>query len=417
MSQSDHRYIRRDWMRGVQRGRVSRRLAVGLMVGLIAAAVAGSGSSTATASSAATYKIGVDAGLTGYLAPFDPTATNALKMAAQQVNAQGGIGGKYKITVEVKNSNSDIGQTVEVAKQLIASGVDFLATPCDIDPAIAAGKVAQVAHIPNVSLCSTGTQIPRAAGNYAFSAFPSEIAEGTAQADYVWNEMKLRTAYTLISTGTLWTRTLPVVFKDRYQALGGRVVGTGYWDFGQTNFSALISQIVAAHPAVIETNMYEPEFPAFIRQLRSSGVTIPIMESNSVDTPTVLALGSPVQGLIFTTPVYAAPHSKLGQFYSLYQKKYHQPANVGTSFGYDMIKSIIVPAVEAAGTTNPVAVRNAIANLADVPTVTGGTLTFRNQGNVAKLNMYIVRVENGAVHLVKQVAPINNPRTPPPGDV
>jgi branched-chain amino acid transport system substrate-binding protein len=379
---------------------------------LLIAVAAGCGGSDEAASSeeSGEYVIGVAAGLTGYMAPYDNPTLNAMKLAAEDVNAKGGIAGKYKVVIKARNSEADIGKTAAMTKQLINEGAQFIASPCDIDPSISAARVAQQAKIPNVSLCSAGTQIPKAGGTFAFSQFPSEIAEGHASAEYAYNDMKARTAFILINDGNVWTRTLPVVFKDKFEEMGGKVIGDARWRFEQTDFGSVVSKIRQADPDVVQTNMYEPEFPAFVKQLRAAGVDAPIMENNSVDTDTVLGLGKAVEGLTYTTPAFVEPGSELAKFQERYRQAYDEEPLSYASFGYDLIGAIIAPAVEKAGSTDPVKVRDAIDQLENVPTASGGTITFKDQGRVGKRNLYIVQIRDGKRHLIEELEGVDNPK-------
>src|SRR5262249_26390993 len=60
-------------------------------------------------------KVGFDAALSGFLAPFDSLVTNGSKIAVDQINAAGGINGKTKINLVLKDQKSDAATVVTVA--------------------------------------------------------------------------------------------------------------------------------------------------------------------------------------------------------------------------------------------------------------------------------------------------------------
>jgi branched-chain amino acid transport system substrate-binding protein len=393
------------------RGWIWRTRLLGVALGVaITVAGSGCGDDEKSAGSSDEYVIGVVAGLTGYLAPYDTPTLNSMKMAARDINAKGGLDGKYKVVIKVRNSEGDIGKTAAMTKELINEGADFIASPCDIDPAISAGRVAGQEGIPNISLCSAGTQVPKGGGEWTFGHFPSEIHEGTAVADYAYEELGARTGFILICDGNIWTRTLPVVFKNRFEELGGKVIGDARFEFGQTDFGSVVSKIRQADPEVVQTNMYEPEFPAFVKQLRAAGVDAQILENNSVDTETVLGLGSPVEGMVYTTPAYIKPGSQLEKFHERYQKEFGEEAISYAFLGYDIVASILDPAVKAAGSTESAKVRDAINELENIPTASGGTITFKGQNRVGKRDLFIVKVEDGKRVLIDEQKGIDNPQ-------
>src|SRR5687768_2456477 len=58
-----------------------------------------------------TLDIGFAAALSGYLAPFDQPVLNGMKIAIEEINAAGGIGGKHPINLSVKDVRSDTAQS------------------------------------------------------------------------------------------------------------------------------------------------------------------------------------------------------------------------------------------------------------------------------------------------------------------
>ncbi|MBL9046166.1 MAG: ABC transporter substrate-binding protein, partial [Tabrizicola sp.] len=89
--------------------------------------------------------IGLATAQTGGLAFADQPSLAGFQMAIEEINAKGGLGGKYMVTLDIKDTRSDTGATVQAAQELVAAGVKVLITPCDADPSIAAGQISQSA--------------------------------------------------------------------------------------------------------------------------------------------------------------------------------------------------------------------------------------------------------------------------------
>src|SRR6266481_10066301 len=70
------------------------------------------------------YKVGVATGQTGYLAVTDGPALKGLQLAVDEINSGGGIDGKWKIELDIRNTNSEPAQTATVTQQLIAAGAN-----------------------------------------------------------------------------------------------------------------------------------------------------------------------------------------------------------------------------------------------------------------------------------------------------
>ena len=141
-------------------------------------------------------------------------------MAVDEINAKGGLGGKYMITLDINDTRSDTAATVQAAQELVAAGVKVLITPCDADPSIAAGQISQAAQIPTLTFCGTTPTISDAVGDYMFGTYPADNAQGAILADYAIST-GYKTAYILTSPDTAYTLRLPEYFAQVFTAKGG----------------------------------------------------------------------------------------------------------------------------------------------------------------------------------------------------
>ena len=325
------------------------------------------------------YKIGVNMALTGATAPYDQPALAGLKLAVAQINAKGGIGGKSKIVLSIENDRSDAGQTAADAQTLAAQGINFMMLPGDPAVSIPGGTVAQAHHIPMMTcLASLPTQ-RKAIGPYFFGGESADNVVAAAEAVYAAKH-GIKTAFTLVGPSTAYTQNYPRYFAEAFTKAGGKIVGTDTWTQGTTDFSPQIQKIKSIHPQpdVIESSMYEPDLPAFIKQARAAGVHSTFLQSDASDTPTMEQLGSLINGLTFSTLGFPTPHSKLAAFYTSFKKYYgHQPPNVLAAVCYDSM-NLIADAVAKAGTANPATVVNALNSIKHYNGGVLGATTYSN---------------------------------------
>jgi len=155
---------------------------------------------------------------------------------------------------------------------------------------------------------------------------------------------------------------------------------------------------------VVMTAAYEPDFPAFIRQLRAAGVTAQVIGSDGIDSPTTFSLGEAAEGLVFSTAGHATPGSLLEEFNAKFEKTYGRPADtVFAAIGYDLMK-VIEAAVLAADSTDSVAIRDAVANLENVQGVTSA-ITYKGTSGMPVRQVTLIRVKGGERELVGQPSP------------
>ena len=341
------------------------------------------------------FVLGYAGGFTGYLAPYDQPSLKGVRLAVDEINGAGGIGGTMPIELVVKDTRTDTAQASIAAQELVDDGVHAMIVSCDVDPAIASGVVAQANEIPAVSSCASTPTLPAAVGSYMFLNYTADNLQGAVLAGYA-REQGWDNAYVLLSRDTPYTEKLPEYFAEAFRTLGGNVVAIGEYAFGQQDFAAEVTRIggLEPRPDVIQTSAYEPDFPAFIKQLRAAGIDTPVLGSDGIDSPTTFGLGEVAEGVVFSNAGFPSPGSPLEAYERAYLEKYGEPNDtIFSATGYDIVK-FVAAAVEAAGTVDGAALRDAIDNLEDVQVATG-TITFKGQDRVAVRVVALNRVVGG----------------------
>ncbi len=354
--------------------------------------------------SAETLKIGLATAQTGGLAPYDVPVFEGFKIAVDEINQAGGIGGKIKIELVLRDVRSDVAQTAVATQELVDAKVDVLVTPCDADPSFAASQIAQEAQVPAFSTCASSPTLPLMGGEYMFANFPGDNVQATVSASWAIDQ-GLKRAYLLYSPDTQYT-TMPLYFGDVFAKLGGQVVGKDEYKMEQQNFSSEVAKIKALNPQpdVIMTSAYEPDFPAFIRQLRAAGIKTQVIGSDGIDSPTTFSLGETVEDLVFTTAGHALPGNALDAFNQKYKKVYGKESEtVFNAIGYDLVK-VIEAAVLACGCTDSKKLRNAIAGLEKVQGATG-SITYKGTNGMPLRQVALIRVKGGGRELLELKSP------------
>ena len=358
----------------------------------------------AGAGNAEDLTIGVATAQTGSLAPFDGPVIEGFKIAVDQINAAGGIGGKIMIKTIDKDVRSDAAQTSVATQELADAGVNVLVLPCDADPAFAAASIAAQAKIPAFSTCASSPTLPVMGGDFMFANFPGDNVQATVSAKWAHDEGH-RSVYLLYSPESQYT-TLPLYFGDVFEKLGGKVLGKATYKLDQQDFSAEVTKIKALNPQpdIIMTSAYEPNFPAFIKQLRAAGVTAGVIGSDGIDSATTFALGDAAEGVVFTTAGHPTKGSELEKFNTLYKEKTGKASEtVFNAIGYDLVK-VIEAAVISAGSIDSVKLRDAIAGLENVRGATS-LITYKGTQGMPVREVTLVRVKGGERELVGQPAP------------
>ncbi|MBN9223110.1 MAG: ABC transporter substrate-binding protein, partial [Mesorhizobium sp.] len=127
-------------MNSLQLG-LSRRSVMKSMLGV---AIAGVGGLRPVFAADGKVRVGLALAHTGWAAAYDVPFAHGMKMAFDDVNAAGGILGKFKIEViEGNDTASSSVESIKSADALIEQGVDVLFLSCDATSSTAAGRNGQ----------------------------------------------------------------------------------------------------------------------------------------------------------------------------------------------------------------------------------------------------------------------------------
>jgi branched-chain amino acid transport system substrate-binding protein len=350
-------------------------------------------------------KIGLATAQTGGLAGYDGPVIEGLHIAVDEINAAGGINGNIMIELIEKDVRSDAAQTAIAVQELADEGVSVIVLPCDADPALAAIGTITSAQIPAISTCASSPTLPMIGGDFMFANFPGDNVQATVSAEWA-HQQGHKSAYIIYSPDSQYT-TMPLYFVEVFEALGGTMLGQDTHSIGQQDFSAIATRIAALNPQpdVIMTSSYEPDFPSMLKALRAAGVTSQMIGSDGIDSPTTFSLGDVGEGVVFTTAGYATEGSPLAEFNAKYEAATGSPSEtVFNAVGYDLV-IVVAEAVKAAGgSTDPVAIRDAMAELENVRGATS-LITYKGTNGMPVREVTLIRVKGGERELIGQPSP------------
>jgi branched-chain amino acid transport system substrate-binding protein len=352
------------------------------------------------------YVVGYVSALTGWLAPFEEPFRQALELRVEQINADGGVDG-HKIKMIIKDGKSDPARGAEVAREMLDEGAQFLINPCDQDVGIPAGQVGQQKQIPTLSACAGAATFPEAVGDYQFLNTAGTFAEGSALAEWALKQ-DAKTAFLMNSKDIAYIDTLASTVKAHYEQNGGKIVGSANYKYGAPTFKAQMTQIANTKPApeIVFLLMNIPDSVVALRELAAQGFKGQVILSYASDSPVLFQAGKALEQIKAYVLAFgfAEKGSRMETFYASYEKKYGKaPESIFAGLGGDAV-DLIKAAVEAAGSTDPKAVRDAFDNLENVE-VTTGTRTYKGANRVPRTQFAIETPNGETFELVEYFSP------------
>jgi branched-chain amino acid transport system substrate-binding protein len=357
----------------------------------------------ASASAAEPIKIGEYASLTGKEAAYGETSHKGILLAVEEINAAGGVLGRPLELITADNQSKQ-GESATAVKKLISRDkvVAILGEVASIR-SLEAAPVIQSAKIPMISSASVNSKVTEV-GDYIFRVCFVDSFEGNVLAKFAQEHLKARRVAILTSVSNAYSVGMTNVFKKRFLADGGEVVAEQKYSEGDKDFRAQLTAVKAAGVDAIFASGYYTEAALICKQARALGLNVPIFGGDGWDAPPLLEIGGAAMEGTYFCAHYSPedPSSAVQSFNARYQKKWGSVPDAWAALGYDSVL-VLADAIKRAGSAEPKAIRDALAQTRDFPAVTG-RITIDEKRNASK-SAVMLTVKDGKYKFVTSVAP------------
>jgi ABC-type branched-subunit amino acid transport system substrate-binding protein len=239
--------------------------------GIVALTLAGA-ACIAAAADTAPIKIGAILPLTGSGASYGVWMKGGAEIAAEEINAAGGIAGR-KLEIIFDDHAADASKAVNAMRRLVeVEKVPFTLTSYSA-PTLAIQPIGAQHHV--VMMNGGGQSDNLANKEYLYNNIPVVSNEVGVMADWLARDKKLRAAV-LVTANDEAGRNSAKTFRDKYAAAGGRVVGEEQVTLDGTDFRAQLAKVKAAGGEVLYISSYGRNVAIIADQARELGITIPL---------------------------------------------------------------------------------------------------------------------------------------------
>jgi branched-chain amino acid transport system substrate-binding protein len=349
-------------------------------------------------------KIGEIASLTGKEAAFGQSSHKGTTLAIEQLNAGGGALGR-PLELLVEDNQSKSGESATVARKLVSrEKVVALLGEVASSRSLEIAPDAQRAQIPRVSPSSTNPKVTEV-GDYVFRVCFIDPFQGTVMAKFAKDTLKAKRVAVVTSVSSAYSVGLAKYFKERFIADGGEIALEQKFAEGDKDFKAQLTAIRAAGVDAIFVPGYYTEAALITRQARELGLTVPLFGGDGWEAPQLLEIGgAAMEGTYYSTHYSPEDTSPAVQaFVAAFRARWNdETPDAMAALGYDSAL-VLVDAIKRAGSTEPAALRAALAATKDFAGVTGAT-TIDAARNASK-SAVIVAVKDGKFKFVQNVAP------------
>jgi branched-chain amino acid transport system substrate-binding protein len=300
--------------------------------------------------------------LTGGVSYDGQTDMNGAKTAVEEINAAGGVLGR-KIKFVTEDGACNPTNSVGAAEKLISQQkvVALIGALCSS----ATGAVAETVRkykIPQITGVSTAERLTEEGNPWFFRATTTTKLNGTSLAQTLLEMSGGKKKIAFIVTSDDWGRSAVAAYGDAFKKLGASIVATEYFDRNDTDFTEHLTKIRAAAPDVIFSVGGFQNAANVTIQARQLGINIPILGEGAFcsDSWAKLVGGftANIVGILEWVPGIADEANT--KFIQNYQKAFNEMPTKFSAAGYNTMH-ILADAIRRAGSTDPEALRKALA--------------------------------------------------------
>ena len=338
-----------------------------------ALATLGGALALAQAATAEPVMIGVSGPLTGQNAQYGSQWKKGFDLALEEVNARGGVKGR-PLQYVFEDSQADPRQTVAIAQKFVSDPKivvevgDFSSTA-----SMAASPIYQRAGLVQFGFTNSHPNFTKG-GDFIWSNSVSQADEQPRLAKYAADLGFKRLAVLYLNTD--WGRQSQKIFSEAARSDGLDVVASEGYQPDEKDFRSTLVRVRDAKPDAVVLISYYADGALITRQIRTVGLTTPIVASGSIYSPKFIELAGAAANGVFTESNFFPGDNRpeVQAFVMKFRAKYNEEPDDFNAVAYDTI--ILLAAVMNQYGFDRTAIRDGLAHIKDVPSVIYGKATF-----------------------------------------
>ncbi len=334
---------------------------------------------------AADIKIGVAAALTGGAAQYGVAIRNGFQLAADEINAKGGVNGnKIQLVVEDEQGKKEEG--INVFKKLIFQDkVLMVFGPTLSNSMFAAGPVANGAKTVVFGTSVTANGITDIGPSvFRTSVIESDVLPVTVAT--ATKHYKLKQVAVIYGNDDAFTKSGYDVFKKVLEDQKLPVTTTETYVKGDVDFKAQLTKIKASNPDAVICSCLAEEAANIMLQARGLGIKVPFIGGNGFNSPKLFEISKLAgEGTFVGSPwsnTNPAPANKA--FVAAYVKKYNAEPNQFAAQAFDALHVAAAALQEVKLSGDIAADREALKNALPKAAINGATGPFKFRPAVTK---------------------------------
>jgi branched-chain amino acid transport system substrate-binding protein len=362
----------------------------------------GPSASAGTAAPKADVKVGVVISLTGVGNAYGPTQRNGVQLAADRINAAGGVNGaKIVLVIDDDQSTTDGGVTA-FRKQVSQDRVVAILGPTLSNTAVAAHPVAQSAQTPVIAISNTGDGIVGKCSygpcDYIFRASLGESTAIPQTVSIAKSKLNVKSVVLMYAQDDKFSSDGFDIFKKNLTSSGITIKKEIAYSKNDVDLSGPVTAALAESPdAVVNSSLAGPAIQV-LKEVNKRKPGLLVIGGNGFNTPAIIAsAGAAAEGAVSGAAWYLGnPDPVNKDFVAAYKAKFNADPDQFAAQAYSAVY-ILLDALKRTPSVTSVLhdkLRTQIELTTGVKTPLG-EFSFNSSHDVNQ-KVYVVQIKNGA---------------------
>ena len=313
-----------------------------LAIGFAACGDSDDDSSDSSGESSEKVRIGLEAPLSGDLQTLGEGMLNGAELAADEINADGGLLGK-DVEIVAIDDGGDAAIGVPAVKTAIDEGLDGVVGPYNSGVGVETLPLYEDAGLVPIRLTSDNDT-----EGFGFTLQPmgSQIAPVTAEAlqDYIGAS----TVGIAFDKTEEYTKGIAQEVKTQLERRGVQVTAFEQLEPGQNDYSAVLNEISAGNPDAIYAAVYSPEGAVIAKAVTPNSGPTCLLDYGAYDTSYVDEAGEAASNCSVVGVPAPGDFAGAAPFVTKYEDEFSTAPGTWTPYTYDSV-NVLAQAVEQAG--------------------------------------------------------------------
>ena len=348
----------------------------------------------APALAASPYVVGVPLPETGAEAAMGTDMFQAMKLAAAQINAQGGVLG-HKIQLIEEDSACDPQTSVNAANKLVALKVQAVVGTYCSSAALPAEPIFERAGLPFVMPDANATDLTANGFKDVFQANANGQAQANTASFFLVKILKAK-RIAIVDDQSEYAVNLATLTQKAIAKLHGNVVDVEAVPATTQDFSSLINKLQSENVDAVYWTGYYAQGGLLIKQARQHSFKSQILVADgSVDNILITTAGAKNAQGVYATMTPMPPFltgAAATAFTKAYTSRFHMQPGPYSALAYDSIK-ILATAATRAKSIAPAKVITAL-HAVNYTGITG-PISFSSNGVRHDAHFLVLMVKNG----------------------